>query len=277
MKMEDEKERKAMYMTVRQAAEQWRIPDKGENTSLSLFEMIDRKKMELDSFNPLTEEEKELLIEEFAAEYIYNSNAMEGNTLTLYETNMVLRGRMIGQKPLKDHIAAVGHKAAFDYVQELTKNQVPLSESVIKQIHSLVLTDRKEECGVYRKKFVRSTGAREEPALPYRIPSEMEKLLAAYQSSTEHILSRLARLHIGFDGIRPFARGNGRTGRLLVNLELMKAGYPPINIKYADREVYYDAFDAYYEAYDPGAMEKLFAGYVNERLDSCLAMFGERR
>lgn len=266
-----------MYMTVRQAAEQWRIPDKGENTSLSLFEMIDRKKSELDSFGPLTEEEKKRLIEEFAAEYIYNSNAMEGNTLTLYETNMVLRGRMIGQKPLKDHIGAVGHKAAFDYVQELVKKQTPLSERIIKQIHSLVLADRKEECGVYRKTFAWSTGAREEPALPYRIPSEMEKLLDAYQNSTEHILSRLARFHIEFDKIRPFAGGNGRTGRLLVNLELMKAGYPPIDIKYEDRTVYYDAFDAYYEEYNPGAMEKLFAGYADESLDSCLAMLRERR
>ncbi len=275
--MEDEKGRRAMYMTVRQASGQWRIPDKRENTSLSLFEMIDQKKIELDSFAPLTEAEREQLIGEFAAEYIYNSNAIGGNTLTLYETNMVLCGRMIGQKPLKDHIAAVGHKAAFDYVQELVREQTPLSEGIIKQIHSLVLADRKEECGVYRKKFAWSTGAREEPALPYRIASEMEKLLDVYQSSTGHILSRLARFHIEFDKIRPFAGGNGRTGRLLVNLELMKAGYPPIDIRYEDRTAYYDAFDAYYEEYNPGAMEQLFAGYANERLDSCLAMLGERR
>lgn len=249
----------------------------GQGENISLFETIDRKKIELDSSCHLTEEEKERMIEEFAAEYIYNSNAMEGNTLTLYETNMVLCGRMICQKPLKDHIAAVGHKAAFDYVQELVKEQTPLSEGIIKQIHSLVLADRKEECGVYRKKFVWSTGTREEPALPYRIPSEMEKLLDAYQNSTGHILSRLARFHIEFDKIRPFAGGNGRTGRLLVNLELMKAGYPPIDIKYEDRTAYYDAFDAYYEEYNPGAMEQLFAGYANERLDSCLAMLRKRR
>ena len=92
--------------------------------------------------------ELERLTEEFTIEYTYNSNAIEGNTLTLRETDMVLRGLTIDRKPLKDHMEAVGHKEAFDLVRDLVKGQVPLSESIIKQIHYLVLADKREDRGV---------------------------------------------------------------------------------------------------------------------------------
>ena len=102
--------------------------------------------------------------------------------------------------------------------------------------------------------------------------TKLEQLLENYRNSTEHMITRLARFYIEFEGIHPFIDGNGRTGRLLVNLELMKEGYPSIDIKFTDRLAYYNAFDEYYVRRNLGAMEKLFAGYVNERLDSYLAM-----
>ena len=297
-----------MYMTVRQAAEKWGISDrrvrilcsegkipgvtregrswkipedakKPEDgrykTTENLFEKIDRKKTELDFRRPLTEGEVERLTEEFVVEYTYNSNAIEGNTLTLRETDMVLRGLTIDKKPLKDHMEAVGHKEAFYFVQDLVKEQVPLSESVINQIHYLVLADKKDDRGVYRRVPVRIMGAKHEPVQPYLIQPKMEQLLDDYRNSTEHIIPRLARFHIEFEGIHPFIDGNGRTGRLLVNLELMKAGYPPIDIKFTDRIAYYNAFDEYHVKHNLGAMEKLFARYVNERLDSYLTMLEE--
>lgn len=94
----------------------------------SLLDIIDRKKMELDAKRPLTPGEVERLTEAFAVEYTYNSNAIEGNTLTLRETDMVLRGLTIAQKPLREHLEAVGHKEAFDFVQELVRDRAPLSE-----------------------------------------------------------------------------------------------------------------------------------------------------
>ena len=188
---------------------------------------------------------------------------------------MVLRGLTIDKKPLKDHMEAVGHKEAFYFVQDLVKEQVPLSENVIKQIHYLVLADKKDDRGIYRRVPVRIMGAKHEPVQPYLIQPKMEQLLDGYRNSTEHIISRLAWFHIEFEGIHPFIDGNGRTGRLLVNLELMKAGYPPIDIKFTDRIAYYNAFDEYYVKHNLGAMEKLFAGYVNARLDSYLAMLEE--
>ena len=150
-------------------------------------------------------------------EYTYNSNAIEGNTLTLRETDMVLRGLTIDRKPLKDHIEAVGHKETFDFVSELVKENTPLSESIIKQIHYLVLADKREDRGVYRKISVRIMGAHNEPVQPYLIQPRMERLLYDYAESTEHIVTKLARFHIEFESIHPFIDGNGRTGRLLVN------------------------------------------------------------
>lgn len=294
-----------MFMTVKQASEKWGISERRIRTLCSdgkisgayqekrmwhipidavkpvdgryksqesILSQIDRKKAELDKCRPLTAGEVERLNEEFIVEYTYNSNAIEGNTLTLRETDLVLRGLTIAQKPLKDHMEAVGHKEAFDYISQLVKEKVPISESIIKQIHFLVLADKRDDRGVYRRVPVRIMGAQHEPIQPYLIEPKMEQLLIDFAESKEHIITKLARFHIEFEGIHPFIDGNGRTGRLLVNLELMKAGYPPIDIKFSDRIAYYNAFDEYYVKHNLSAMEKLFAGYVNERLDTYLKM-----
>lgn len=238
----------------------------------SLLDIIDQKKTALDAKRPLTPGEVERLMETFAVEYTYNSNAIEGNTLTLRETDMVLHGLTIAQKPLREHLEAVGHKEAFDFVQELVRDGVPLSERVIKQIHALVLEDKRADRGIYRRVPVSIIGAKHAPVQPYLIQSEMALLLLAYGDNAEHIIPRLARFHLEFEAIHPFIDGNGRTGRLLVNLELMKAGYPPIDIKFTDRMRYYHAFDAYHEEGTIEAMENLFAGYMSARLDDYLAM-----
>lgn len=297
-----------MFMSVKQAAEKWGLSDRrvrilcaegkipgafqeGRGWKIpadavkptdgrlksteSLLDRIDRKKAELDTMRPLTAGEVARLTEEFTVEYTYNSNAIEGNTLTLRETDMVLRGLTIDQKPLKDHMEAVGHKEAFDYVRELVQEKAPISERVIQQIHYLVLADKKDDRGVYRRVPVRIMGAQHEPVQPYLIRPMMEQLLADFAASQEHIVTKLARFHIEFEGIHPFIDGNGRTGRLLVNLELMKAGFPPIDIKFTDRMAYYDAFDAYHVRHNLGAMEKLFAGYIDQRLDAYLGMLRE--
>lgn len=297
-----------MYMTVKQAAQKWSISDRRVRilcaegkipgafqvgrgwkipidavkpadgrfkTASNLLAIIDQKKAQLDTRRPLTEGEAQRLAEEFAVEYTYNSNAIEGNTLTLRETDMVLRGLTIDKKPLKDHMEAVGHKEAFDYVRQLVQSATPISERIIQQIHYLVLADKKDDRGVYRRVPVRIMGAAHEPVQPYLIAPQMEQLLARYANSAEHIITKLARFHIEFESIHPFIDGNGRTGRLLINLELMKAGFPPIDIKFTDRIAYYNAFDEYHVKHDLSAMEKLFAGYIHERLDLYLSILKE--
>ena len=294
-----------MYITVKQAAEKrgisdrrvrvlcsegkitgayqegraWKIPhdaakptDGRYKTKESLIPIIEEKLEELNKRRPLTEGELERLNEEFLTEYTYNSNAIEGNTLTLRETDMVLRGLTIDQKSLKEHLEVIGHKEAFDFVTELVKEKCEINERVIKQIHYLVLADKKDDRGVYRRVPVRIMGAAHETAQPYLIVTKMEELLRNYLASEEHIVTKLARFHIEFEGIHPFIDGNGRTGRLLVNLELMKAGYPPIDIKFTDRIAYYNAFDEYHVKHNLKAMESLFAKYINERLDIYLKM-----
>ena len=286
-----------MAMTTKQAAEKWGITDRRVRTLCSngqidgawregklwfvpdnaskpadgrirgmesLIAQIERKKSELDGRRPLTEGEVARLNEDFMIEYTYNSNAIEGNTLTLRETDMVLKGLTIDQKPLKDHMEAVGHKDAFYFICDLVKERVTLSETVIKQIHSLVLADKPLDRGVYRRVPVRIMGAKQDPVQPYLIEQKMTELMRAYAADGRNIVEKLADLHIAFESIHPFIDGNGRTGRLIINLELMKAGYPPIDIKFTDRMRYYDAFD------HRADMIKLFAEYLNKRLDQYL-------
>ena len=236
------------------------------------FERIEELKAELDTRRPLTQGELERLNEEFMIEFTYNSNAIEGNTLTLQETAMVLEGITIDQKPLKDHLEAVGHKDAFLYVQDIVSNKIPLTEFVIKNIHSLVLMNKPEDKGVYRRVPVRIMGAFTEPVQPYMIEPKITELLAENEKrkATMNIIERVARFHLEFESIHPFIDGNGRTGRLLMNFELMQNGYPPINVKFSDRKRYYDAFDSYSRNQDAMPMTNLIAEYVTERLEQYL-------
>ena len=260
----------------------WKIPagagkpvDGRYKSAIKILKMIGDKKQELNLKRPLTEGEVARLMEEFMVEYTYNSNAIEGNTLTLRETYMVLQGMTIDKKPLKEHLEAVGHKEAFEYMTELARDNTPLTENIINQIHYLVLADKKEDRGVYRKIPVQIVGAKTTPVQPYLIKPLMEQLLSQYNSSNEHIISKLARFHLEYESIHPYVDGNGRSGRLLVNFELMKAGYPPIDIKFTDRARYYETFDEYNSKNDIMAMENLFAGYINERLDMYLSILRE--
>ena len=162
------------------------------------FERIEQLKAELDTRRPLTQGELERLNEEFMIEFTYNSNAIEGNTLTLQETAMVLEGITIDQKPLKDHLEAVGHKDAFLYIQDIISNKMPLTEFVIKNIHSLVLMNKPEDKGVYRRVPVRIMGAYTEPVQPYMIEPKITELLAENEKrkDTMNIIERIARFHL---------------------------------------------------------------------------------
>ena len=251
----------------------WRIPSDakkpadGRESAAGVLSTIAELKQELDSLRPLTPGEVKALNDRFAVEYTYNSNAIEGNTLTLRETDLVLRGLTIDKKPLKDHLDIVGHKEAFDFVSQLVKDKEPLSESVIKQIHFLVLGRDIQNRGVYRNVPVYISGAKTQTAESVLIPEKIQELLEWYHADTQDdFLTKIALFHLRLESIHPFIDGNGRTGRLLVNLELMKLGYPPIDIKFTDRNAYYNAFDSYSETGSPKAMFKLFAKYLTERL-----------
>lgn len=229
---------------------------------------IDTLLNELNSYRPLTTSEVKRLREEFLINFTYNSNAIEGNTLTLQETALILNeGITIGEKSLREHLEVIGHKEAYLFIEELVKDQVKLSEKEIKEVHSLVLMEQRENKGVYRRVPVVIMGAAHTPPQPYLVPIQMEQLIRDNDlSSSNHIIESVAKFHLDFEAIHPFIDGNGRTGRLIMNLELMKHGYPPINIKYSDRKKYYECFTSYHTKNDPVKMILLIADNVEAEI-----------
>ncbi|MCD8195093.1 MAG: Fic family protein [Coprobacillus sp.] len=253
---------------------EWFIPDDTPKpfdhrfkSNMSPIETLEEKKKTLESLPKLNEGEKEALKEEFALYFTHESTTIEGNTLTLQETRLVLNGLTVN-KPLKDHLEVTSHKEAFDFVCEMAKKNTPLTDSVIRQIHSLVLSFDRDNAGRYRSVPVYVSGASFTPVQPYLISKKIEELLDNYKKSKESLLTKLARFHIEFERIHPFIDGNGRMGRLILNLELMKEGYPPINIKANNKKDYYDAFDEYDKNGSLKAMEKLIYKYLTIELDN---------
>lgn len=230
---------------------------------------IDTLQAELAALRPLNVGELARLREEFAVENTYNSNAIEGNTLTLRETALILQeGVTIAEKPLKDHLEAIGHRDAFRYVAALADKASPLTERAVMDIHCLVLMNDAENKGVYRRVPVQIMGAALTPPQPYLVPVQMETLLREYavQAGQRHPVEAAAEFHLRFECIHPFIDGNGRTGRLLLNLELMKAGLLPVNVKYADRRRYYSCFDDYHANGNAEQLTALLAEYECDEL-----------
>ena len=176
-------------------------PRDGRLSKYNILDEIEEKKAKLDSMRPLTPGEVKRLREEFMIEFTHNSTAIEGNTLTLKETAMVLEGMTIDQKPLKDHLEAVGHRDAFLYVCDIATREAPLNESTIKNIHSLVLMNQPEDKGVYRKIPVRIMGAYTEPVQPYLIEPKITELLASNEErkATMSVIERVALFHLEFE------------------------------------------------------------------------------
>ena len=146
-----------------------------------LYEEIDSLKNALSQRRPLTRTELERLREDFMIGFTYNSNAIEGNTMTLEETALVIReGVTIGGKAVREHLEIVGHKDAWYFIEELVKTPAPLTEKMILDIHGFVLMDRREDAGIYRRMPVSIIGVPVELPQPWQVPIEMERLVADY-------------------------------------------------------------------------------------------------
>ena len=209
-----------------------------------MFENIDNLKARLDTLRPLPVNTVKSLHEQMVLEWTYNSNAIEGNTLTIKETKVVLEGITIGGKSMREHFEAINHQEAIFYVEDLVSSDEPFTEHTIKSIHQLVLKNiDAENAGVYRSENVIISGAEHVPPDFINVPEQMAAIVAEYTNSTYHPIERAARLHTDFVNVHPFIDGNGRTARLLMNFELMKSGYLPVIIKANERLAYYESLD----------------------------------
>lgn len=209
------------------------------------FNEMDKLKRELDSKRPVPKETLRSLEDSINLEWTYNSNGIEGNTLTLRETQVVLEGITVGGKSIKEHLEAINHEKAILYLKDLVKEDNPITEWNIKGIHQLVLKDIDDEnAGRYRRENVTIKGAIHIPPDYLKVPELMEKLVLNYKNwNNFHPIIQAALLHGELVKIHPFIDGNGRTSRLLMNLDLMNHGYNPVIIKKEDRLEYYEALD----------------------------------
>ncbi|MCQ2368810.1 MAG: Fic family protein [Kiritimatiellae bacterium] len=237
---------------------------------VSLVKEVEALKAKCAALRPLSEGELSRLREQFIIDYTHSSTAIEGNTLTLSETALVLEGITIAQKPLKDHLEAIGHRDAFKFLEAQVSADAPISERFVKELHTLVLADKPEDRGVYRRIPVIITGAAHTPPQPYLIVPQMEEWICDYQATKLNPLIAAALFHIRFEAIHPFIDGNGRTGRLLVNFMLMRAGYLPISIKYESRLAYYQAFTTYHTTGSLEPMARIILEAEKSRLQEWL-------
>lgn len=234
-----------------------------------LFQKLADKKLLLDQRRPLSVSAVTRLKEYFDVEWTYHSNAIEGSTLTLRETEVVLhQGITVGGKSLREHLEAINHKHAIDFVESLVKQEASLTAHTIRQIHSLILKGIDDEsAGRYRPGQVLISGSTYVPPEAVAVPGLMSDLFAGLSKEVfRSPIERAALTHFHLVHIHPFVDGNGRTARLLMNLLLMQSGYPLAVIRREDRLAYYECLDAaHWGQTDPFVM--MVAEAVDRSLD----------
>lgn len=232
-----------------------------------LLARLEHKKAQLDALRPLPGAAVARLKEQILVEWIYNSNAIEGSTLTLRETQLILEtGLTIGGKSLREHFEVINHRDAIEYVEDLVEQDAPLGAFQVRQIHKLVLSRIDDEnAGQYRRTPVRIAGTRLIPPESWEVPQRMqdwENWLRQAEGEL-HPVILAAQAHHRLVAIHPFIDGNGRTARLVMNLLLLRFGYPPTVILRANRRQYYQVL----AQADAGRMDPLenFVGKAVER------------
>jgi Fic family protein len=248
------------------------------------YQQIKNLKNELDTFRPLSKEQEGMIMQKFRLDWNYHSNHLEGNSLTYGETKaLILFGLTAQGKPLKDHFEITGHDEAVKWIEDIVKQERPLTESFIRELHTLLLkesyekrakspegiiTTRRITVGQYKtvpNHVETQTGDIFYFATPEETPAKMGDLMAWYQekqapNDVEPILLA-AEFHYRFIRIHPFDDGNGRTARLIMNFILMRFGYPPVIIRTDDKQNYFNVL----QLADAGNLEP-FVDYIAQNL-----------
>jgi Fic family protein len=235
----------------------------------SLIERIQRKKKFLDSKRPLPESALNRLHEEMRLLHTYNSNAIEGNTLTLQETKLVIdEGITIGGKSLAEHLEATGNAKAYEKIEDLAKGQSKINLILILEIHEILTRGLLEDAGRLRTQNVRIAGVKKSPPDFSKVPKLMDDMIKNVVKMKAHQIIVAAYFHHKFVEIHPFSDGNGRVARLISNLLLMSSGYPPVVLRKEDRKKYYD----YLKKADAGNLGP-FATFIGKALDESLTYY----
>lgn len=231
---------------------------------------IAAKKEKLDALRPVSRAAMLTLQKSYDVDLTYTSNAIEGNTLTLRETAEVIEhGITVGGKSLRDHLEAVDHYNAVLWVRDLAAKTTPIDEMTVRELHRRIVTRSQPEIGgVYSTLPRRIAGS---PAIfpnPAKIPQLMKEF-GEWLGSAGTAPADTFVAHYRLVAIHPFSDGNGRTARLLMNLLLLREGYPPIAVRPEDRKVYLDALEHASIQDDL----KPFQTFMHQRLDATLAEY----
>jgi Fic family protein len=236
----------------------------------ALISRIEGKKAQLDRLRPLSTAALRQLQKHYDVELTYTSNAIEGNTLTLRETAEVIEhGITVGGKQLSEHLEAVDHYEALLWLRELAATTTPLGENTITELHRrIVARSRPDIAGIYSSLPRRIAGSPVVLPNPAKIPELMGDF-GAWLNAAPLAPSSAFAAHFRLTAIHPFADGNGRTARLLMNLMLIRGGYPPVAVRPEDRKTYLDALERGSLAEDL----RPFQSFMHERLDSTLGEY----
>lgn len=247
-----------------------------------LLQEVDALKARLSALRPLPEEALKKIQDALDIEYTYESNRIEGNTLTLQETALVVNeGVTISGKSMREHLEAINHAEAIDYIKDIAHKDIEISERTIKEIHALILhgIDR-ENAGKYRTVPVMISGSTHMPPQPYLIEKQMEDFILEFQQMEKekiHPVLIAAYLHDELVKIHPFIDGNGRTSRLLMNLYLLRNGYTLVTLKgnNEDKINYYKALEKSHTENKPEDFQNLVVKAEVDSLQRYLSIMAQ--
>jgi len=244
-----------------------------------LLKELDDLKISLANLSPQSRLHKEKVMESFSLEYTYQSNKIEGNTLTLSETMMVIKeGITISGKSVNEHLEAINHSEAVSIMYDIVKSKIVFKEQVLLQLHNLILRGiDTRNAGKYRSVNVRISGAEHIPPEPYMVPVLMEAYFKFYKETrnTMHPVLLAAEMHERLVTIHPFIDGNGRTSRLVMNLILLSFGYPIAILKgdNQSRMKYFQALEKVQIDGDPEAFYILVIEALKKSLDEHIRLY----
>lgn len=242
----------------------------------TVLETIKIKKERLDAYKPFPKTMGDSMREWYKIELTYTSNAIEGNTLSRQETAQVVeKGITVEGKSVVEHLEAINHAKAFEFISNLNlKNMKDITEAVIRRIHQIILQNiDSQNSGAYRSVPVRIVGSRVVLPNPLKIPGLMKEFVKWLQTAKVNPVMVALQAHFKFVSIHPFVDGNGRCGRLLMNLILMTYGYPPAIIGKEERGQYIKYIERAQVDDDPSGYKVFMAKNIEISLDIYLDMF----